>query len=1294
MADSSDFFERQRKQYQQQKDALAARTATKPAADAGAADFNYLDRPNTKVRAPTLKDIKPIKPAAAAGGKSPYTQKRLVIKEEKVERKKQESFLSNLRNSIIDHIDKENQKFAHQRKLQAELRKRRLVAAFIGYRATNFVYGVKREYRRISGSSIQKPVNALSRAKTYGGKDDDGTGIVIDAVTALDRKLTNEISGVRSEMYRALDTFDKKLKVQDDSIKSGNKVLEDVALSQKEIQTYLNRLANKKDGKNADKFSDPDGKFKDRQSQLSSGPKQPEQSSGLSTAALLSGAAAGGAGLAAVLRSSGVVLKRALSIIPHPAAKAALLALLAYEGYSMVKGSSDKKENGPKQKNDDDYLFDGYSYKILTSSDIDIESRTDITLTAARTITLKSKDIILDGNIITDRVAEKQSGSQKKNPALRQRSSVNSNAPGSDFDNLDMMREQSLNSTMGDIAGIGGNRGSSYSGSLSSSGGSSSSGRSSSSGGGGSSSYSASTPQNNMTGGTVDPGGQSTGTWRKQTTLPVDDRPASVRYNNPGAAYPSKHDEHFGLEGYGIIGGGHKIGKFPTPVHGQAANFALWQRGYKGLTLQQAVNKWRGGNGSLNVPKGFDPVQRLTPEMLSDKKFMTSFFAGMSEHEAGKGRQTKLTEDQYNQAFDWYQAGGIENAKKLGVAGTATGVNVTEKSSLTQSQSMPTGKNAPWTDLNKPPTRQDVDAAMASGTKYFDYDPKQQGASAISQYIAERGGVSVGYSEGGGGGSAWGETLRDLNSPSGKKYIVSEVQSMMENGTYGGLHLDNVDRIKDPNKLKEIIDLVDKTSGGKMFVVPKNNPETFAKMFKENPDMNRAPYAWMENVRKGMDDKSVTDFTKSFANPTYGVEFGKTVTPSQAVSKAESEHTAKTRGLAGVYHMQDEKGVGFTSRGADYYPGGSESATGNVMPPVQQVAPKLSNPKISSPISGTASIPGVMVDNSTARAPATGAILKMTNQNATRNMQLNPKLSSKIQEAVAAVYGDGYTAEVYSGGQPGIGSGGARVGSTRHDHGKASDTYIVGPDGKRVTGSKLDKLGQYWVAKGYGGVGLQMAGGGIHLDMHSDRDSKTWNYDGGNASRSAMMAKGLRGELPELAPQRPAGVNPSKLPAIRVANEAQQFEARRNAIMDSPLLKTMKKTETPIDGTMVDKAPVQVQPTENPNTEAYKAMFKEEDKPVEQITTGKETMVDPNTLAQRDGHVLEASSNGPQNVAQASFEKEKVESGEKNPANEMGETSHDPEVASSTPGSGGYGGPAARSSGGSNTPDGPTICNI
>lgn len=73
--------------------------------------------------------------------------------------------------------------------------------------------------------------------------------------------------------------------------------------------------------------------------------------------------------------------------------------------------------------------------------------------------------------------------------------------------------------------------------------------------------------------------------------------------------------------------------------------------------------------------------------------------------------------------------------------------------------------------------------------------------------------------------------------------------------------------------------------------------------------------------------------------------------------------------------------------------------------------------------------------------------LRYANRGATRNMDLSERLGQYLNSYLPDM---GLTMEVFSGGQPGIGSGGARVGSTRHDHGDAADVYFYNKDGRRL----------------------------------------------------------------------------------------------------------------------------------------------------------------------------------------------------------------------------------------------------
>lgn len=132
--------------------------------------------------------------------------------------------------------------------------------------------------------------------------------------------------------------------------------------------------------------------------------------------------------------------------------------------------------------------------------------------------------------------------------------------------------------------------------------------------------------------------------------------PASFRYNNPGAQYPSEAAAKFGQTGYGIIGGGHKIAAFPSPVNGAAANFDLLYRNYTGMTLGAAGKKWTGSNGS-GVP-GYDDNEVLTKEWVADPAKAIPLLKAFAGRESGKGNN--LTEDQWKQAHAMFKAGSAD----------------------------------------------------------------------------------------------------------------------------------------------------------------------------------------------------------------------------------------------------------------------------------------------------------------------------------------------------------------------------------------------------------------------------------------------------------------------------------------------------------------------------------------------------------------------------------------------------------------------------------------------------------
>lgn len=80
--------------------------------------------------------------------------------------------------------------------------------------------------------------------------------------------------------------------------------------------------------------------------------------------------------------------------------------------------------------------------------------------------------------------------------------------------------------------------------------------------------------------------------------------------------------------------------------------------------------------------------------------------------------------------------------------------------------------------------------------------------------------------------------------------------------------------------------------------------------------------------------------------------------------------------------------------------------------------------------------------------------LTYSNQGATRSQPI----SDKLVQAMSFLPELGVTMNVYSGGQSGIGEGGPRTGSTRHDHGNAADVMFY-RDGRMLDWNNRDDIG-------------------------------------------------------------------------------------------------------------------------------------------------------------------------------------------------------------------------------------------
>lgn len=173
-------------------------------------------------------------------------------------------------------------------------------------------------------------------------------------------------------------------------------------------------------------------------------------------------------------------------------------------------------------------------------------------------------------------------------------------------------------------------------------------------------------------------------------SVPYDGRPAPNRYNNPGGAYPRKDLVQFGIEGKGIIGGGHPIAKYPDLVSGAAANMEHFRLlNPVGKTVGQMRKKWvygMGAKGSLPI-SGLDENKVITQDDLNDLTFMSKWMAGTAKAEGFKGR---IQPEELVSAFNLYQAGGYnKNAQSsaMGIdSSLAMGGDMTQQAMGTPQQ--------------------------------------------------------------------------------------------------------------------------------------------------------------------------------------------------------------------------------------------------------------------------------------------------------------------------------------------------------------------------------------------------------------------------------------------------------------------------------------------------------------------------------------------------------------------------------------------------------------------------------
>lgn len=155
---------------------------------------------------------------------------------------------------------------------------------------------------------------------------------------------------------------------------------------------------------------------------------------------------------------------------------------------------------------------------------------------------------------------------------------------------------------------------------------------------------------------------------------------------------------------------------------------------------------------------------------------------------------------------------------------------------------------------------------------------------------------------------------------------------------------------------------------------------------------------------------------------------------------------------------------------------------------------------------------------------ALGDFVVYGNQNATRNQPLSPQLL----EALSFLPELGLRAEVFSGGQPAIGTSDRRVGSTRHDDGGAADLFFyrgnerlnwANPEHLPVF-EEIVRRGRAAGITGFGAGPGYMTEGSMHVGFGAPA---VWGADGSGANAPEWLRRAFSGAEAGPAPTAVAG---------------------------------------------------------------------------------------------------------------------------------------------------------------------------
>ncbi len=393
------------------------------------------------------------------------------------------------------------------------------------------------------------------------------------------------------------------------------------------------------------------------------------------------------------------------------------------------------------------------------------------------------------------------------------------------------------------------------------------------------------------------------------------------------------------------------------------------------------------------------------------------------------------------------------NVKFVGGYSSNDGVHPSNYASSSRPSSSPDRSNyIPWTSLENPPTKMEVDQAMARGVKNFDYDFSKD-KSGINKYIESKGGNAIAYHRGP-GNAQWGEPAQS------KEQVLAQIKGI--DSKY--IHLDNQDQWK-YDDFKSVVDEARKA--GKI-IQPKGAIGHWNQYLKDNPDYAKdILYATTENQAKG-GAAGLKELNSKVPTVNMEWQMGNSATSEQAalnLQKQTGVPSIRMRGFENPDHAPANlKDIsGYQSRGAQIVGGPG------YQPGQQQIQQMQRQGELTRPVSiNNSQIPsgfGFRPDRPSFKPGTEGFGMfskapvnydpeslsegneRLFHRSGRLVSQSGAKLDPKLVEVMKAASRDlpgGYRVEMVSGADP------RSTGTTNHPNGLAMDVKIFDTSGKEI----------------------------------------------------------------------------------------------------------------------------------------------------------------------------------------------------------------------------------------------------